>query len=100
MIVITFEVNDKKCYRCYNYKFTNHSERIGDVVFRRGDNVTFENCCSELEEYIIHSQICDEDDLELFGSDLKGRVIKSIGLTKNTCIRFGLKHKLLNDKQK
>jgi hypothetical protein len=93
MIVIAFEVDDKKCYRCYNYKFTNTFERIGDVIFTRGDDVTFENCCSELEDYIIHSQDCDNDDLELFGSDLKGKVIKSIALTKNGCVRFGLKRK-------
>jgi len=93
MIVIAFEVNEDE-KRC-KFKFVNTFERIDDVIFTRGDNVTFGNWCKELEEHIIHSQICDDDDLELFGptdADLKGRIIKEIGLTKEGCIRFGLKH--------
>lgn len=85
MIVIAFEANDE----CY--KFVNTCERINDIIFTRGDNVTFENECRELDEYISHSQICD--DLDLFGfTDLKGREIKQFGLTTDMCVKFGLKH--------
>jgi hypothetical protein len=95
MIVVVFEAN-KKNKKCF--KFANDFERIDDVIFTRGDDVTFKNWSEELEDYITHSQICDDDDLELFGvcricnAGLRGRVIKSIALTKDTCVEFGLKH--------